>query len=171
MGPETLHNSCRLLLFPYRCFWVIFNQIHIFWWLTILPVFFYFILNFYPRWSAVWIFFTMFPALTLSWAAHVSFWSWAAGPELFWQHRGAALGAPQTTCCEVPMFLALAHPEGELEMGFLFCETTYPKIYPWDEILASEDGLGHQVRVVQLCCWKLYEKISKAGNKGTKGYF
>lgn len=84
--------------------------------------------------------------------------------------EGQPLGHHKPHVVKYP-FLALAYPEGELEMGFLFCETTYPKIYPWDEILASENGLGHQVRVVQLCCWKLYEKISKAGNKGTKGYF
>lgn len=38
----------------------------------------------------------------------------------------------------------------------------------WEEIPASGDGSGHQVRVFLLCCWKLCEEISKASNKGTK---
>ena len=77
---------------------------------------------------------------------------------MYWQYRGAALQATETKCCKVTMFLCLGcYPEKELAKVsdlevLLFHETTLPKRFMWEEMPGSEDGLGHQVKVVQLYC-------------------
>lgn len=80
---------------------------------------------------------------------------------MFWQHGGAALRTTETKRSKVTLFLRLGcYPEKELSKVsdlevLLLRETILPKkMYMWEEMAGSEDGLGHQGRVVQLYCWK-----------------